>query len=330
MMGPTDHRPTLSVPSPITAAANAFVAGRVTIAEALGRDLAEQIQDPEALAAGLQRGLRGLADPAYLAGQQFVAPGIGRTHGVRSPLLRAVIRSFVSATRRDSPTTLLLAADRLLREPELEAHWFAFGLLDRTLGRETERTWQLIRRAGREAADWITVDTLAHTVGKGVLAETFRWAELEQLVYSPSRWERRLVGSTIASLPFSNRTAGRQADVAARGLALLGELIGDAEPDVQKALSWAYRSMTAVDSTATSAALDGESVRAAESRDGNRAWVIRDTLSKLDPTLAATIRSRLDGIRRTASGPSTSDAAATAARFSSLGLGRPMPEPPLT
>lgn len=317
-------------PSPVTEAANAFVADRMLIAQALGRDLAERVQDPVALAAALQRGLAGLADPAYLEGQQLVAPGIGRSHGVRSPLLRSAIRSFVAATRTDSPTTLLLVADRLLKEPELEARWFAFGVLDRTLARETERTWQLIRRAGRDAADWITVDTLAHTVARGVLAEAFRWAELEQLVYAPSRWERRLVASTIATMPSASRTAGRRPDVAARGLALLGSLLGDAEPDVQKALSWAYRSMASVDHAATARALEAESVRAAGTRDGHRAWVIRDALSKLDPVLAAEIRTRLAGIRRTAGALATSDAAVTAARFSSLGLGRPMPEPPLT
>lgn len=329
-MAPTQRHRTAGTPSPTTVAANALVADRLLVAQALGRDLAERVQDPVALAAALQRGLARLADPAYLAGQQLVAPGIGRTHGVRSPLLRAAARSFVAATRTDSPTTLLLVADRLLGEAELEARWFAFAVLDRTLIRDPERTWQLIRRAGRDAADWITVDTLAHTVAKGVLAEAFRWAELEQLVYSPSRWERRLVGSTIATLPSADRTAGRRPDVAGRGLALLGQLIGDAEPNVQKALSWAYRSMAFVDRTATARALDRESVRAAATSDGHRAWVIRDALSKLDPALGAEIRARLAGIRRTAGSPATSDASATAARFSSLGLGRPMPEPPLT
>ena len=122
---------------------------------------------------------------------------------------------------------------------------------------------------------------------KGVLAEAFRWAELEQLVYSPSRWERRLIGSTIATLPFTDRTAGRRPDVAARGLALLGQLIGDAEPDVQKALAWAYRSITVVDA--------GSHVRRAGPRihpgRGRRAMGTArgsssDSLSKVDPALA--------------------------------------------
>ncbi|TAL05975.1 MAG: hypothetical protein EPO00_11940, partial [Chloroflexota bacterium] len=229
--------------SVVTRRARAFVTDHRKIAETLGRGLARNVQDPNELAAALRVALGRLADPLYRAGQQLVAPGIGPTHGVRNPLLRVASRAFRSATRADSPTTLLLAADRLLREPEREARWFAFTILELTLPRETERTWQLIRRAGRDADDWITVDSLAHVVGAGVLAEPFRWAELEQLVYSPSRWERRLVGSTIATLPFVDRVAGRDRAVATRGLEILGLLIGDAEPDVQKALSWAYRSM---------------------------------------------------------------------------------------
>lgn len=313
-----------------TQCARDFVAERVASAESLGRELGEHIQDPAAFAAALRAACVQLADPVYLAGQQFVAPGIGLTHGVRSPLQGALGRGFRAATRRDSPALLLLVADRLLREPELEARWFAIGILDRTLQREPERTWQLLRRAGRDAGDWITVDTLAGAVGKGILAEPYRWAELEQLAFAPSRWERRLVGSTIATIPFVNRTTGRTPDVAARALALLGVLIGDSEPDVQKALSWAYRSMALVDQSAATVALDLEAGRAASNGDGHRAWVIRDALLKLEPTDAARIRLTLDGIRRRPGAPSTSVAADMAARFADLNAGRPVSEPPLT
>ncbi|HEX5589108.1 MAG TPA: DNA alkylation repair protein [Candidatus Limnocylindrales bacterium] len=306
------------------------MAARLERAERLGAALADHIPDADAFAAALRAAFRELADPAYHAGQQFVAPGIGTTHGVRSPLQGAVGRGFRGASRRDSTTSLLLVADRLLREPELEARWFAFGILARTLSREAERTWQLLRRAARDASDWITVDSLAQPVARGILTEPYRWAELEQLVYAPSRWERRLVGSTIATIPFVDRTAGRAPEIARRGLDILGQLIGDAEPDVQKALSWAYRSMALVDLAATTVALDAEAARAARTADGQRAWVVRDVLAKLAPSDAARIRAQLEGIRRRPGAPSTSIAAETAARFGDLPLGRPLPEPPLT
>jgi 3-methyladenine DNA glycosylase AlkD len=315
--------------SETTERAVAFVAAHRQPAEVLGSSLAEHLNDPDAFARALTAGLRTLADPEYVAGQQRVAPGIGPVHGVRWPLLAAVARGFRDATRDDRPTTLLYVADRLFHESELEARWFAFGLLERTLPVDTERTWQLLRRAAREAGDWITVDSLAHPYGKGIAAEPYRWAELELLVYSPSRWERRLVGSTIATMTHVDRKRGREATVAGHALPLLGSLMGDAEPDVQKALSWAYRSLLAVDRDATVAELRDQTERAARDDDGHRAWVVRDTLAKLDPAIADELRARLAGIRKRPGAPATSEASETAARFGGLPDPTYFPEPPL-
>jgi 3-methyladenine DNA glycosylase AlkD len=316
--------------SAATAHAVAFVAEKKPLAEAIGRDLAELTADPEAFAVALRTGLLSLSDAEYLEGQRRVAPGIGAILGVRWPLIEAIKRGFRESTRRERTSTWLFVADRLLREPELESHWFAFGLLERLIHDEPERTWQLTRRAAREAADWITVDSLAHVVGKGILAEEYRWAELEQLVYSPSRWERRLVGSTVATTPFIDHRRGREPLVAQHGLGLIAQLIGDAEPDVQKALAWALRSLTVVDREAVTTFCESEAARAAQTADGHRAWVIRDVLPKLDQVRAAAIRASLDGIRRRPGAPSTSSAAEAADRFGQGMLGAPQPEPPLT
>ena len=301
-----------------TARSVAFVAGHRDPAETLGTDLAELINDPDAFATALRRGLAGLADPEYLAGEQRVAPGIGPLHGVRAPLLTALQRGFRRASRLDRATPLLFVADRLFREPELEARWFALGLLQRTLDVETERTWQLLRRAAREAGDWITVEWLAHPYAQGIASEPYRWAELEQLVYSPSRWERRLVGATIAAMTHQTGGTGHAREVPERALPILRQLMGDAEPDVQKALSWAYRSLAAVDLLATEDALRTEADRAIATSDGHRTWVIRDTLGKLEATTADELRTRLSGIRRRTGAPATSAAATTAARFDDL------------
>jgi 3-methyladenine DNA glycosylase AlkD len=299
-------------------------------AAAEGLELGDLVQDPGAFASKLHDVLAQLADANYREGQHFVAPGLGLTHGVRLPYQAALRRGLAKATKHDRASTLLFVADRLLREPELEARWIGMALLERTVLDEPERSWQLIRRAAADAGDWITVDTLAHPAGKGILHQPHRWEELEQLTISPSRWERRLVGSTIATIPYVDRRLGRTPDVATTGLPILGLLIGDAEPDVQKSLAWAYRSMTVVDLEATARALGAEAETAARTGDGHRAWVIRDALPKLAPADAAALRARLDGIRRKPHAPSTSAAAELAARFQGMGLGRAMPEPPLT
>ncbi len=327
--------------TPATAPAPATIAGgtptgedpdvrQATLAraEAAGRALADLVQDPAAFARRLHDVLAGLADPSYREGQHVVAPGLGLTHGVRLPYQAAVRRGLAKETKRDSAAVLLFVADRLLREPELEARWIGMAILERTVIPEPERTWQLLRRAAADAADWITVDTLAHPVGKGVLQAPHRWEELEQLTISPSRWERRLVGSTIATIPFLDHKLGRTPEVAATGLQILGLLIGDSEPDVQKSLAWAYRSMALVDRDATTRALATET-DAAAAGDGHRAWVIRDALPKLAAADADALRARLDGVRRRPGAPSSSKAAELTRRFGGMGLGRPMPEPPL-
>ena len=149
-------------------------------------------------------------------------------------------------------------------------------------------------------------------------------------MYSASRWERRLVGSTIATLTHRDGKGRRDPDVAGQALPLLASLMGDAEPNVQKALSWAYRSLTVVAPAATEAALRAETERAAETADGYRAWVIRDTLPKLDAITADEFRDRLFGIRRRPGAPATSSAAETAARFGELPDPTSHPEPPLS
>ncbi len=315
--------------SVITARAVAFVAARRDLAGALGTALADEAGDLDDFVAALRRAFEELADPDYAHGQQHVAPGLGPVYGVRWPLLAALARSFKRATRHDPAGSLLDLAERCLREPLLEPRWFAFGLLERTLADETELTWQLLRRAAREAADWITVDSLAHPYARGIADEAYRWAELELLVYSPSRWERRLVGSTIATMTHGPRGKRLGVTVVDRALPILGQLMGDAEPDVQKALSWAYRSLAAIDRSSVTQALRAEAELAVAGGDGHRAWVIRDALSKLDAADADDLRARLGGIRKRPGAPSTSSAAATAARFGGLPDPSSHPEPPL-
>ena len=124
--------------------------------------------------------------------------------------------------------------------------------------------------------------------------------------------------------------AARLLAVARHALSILTDLIGDAEPDVQKALSWALRSLTLVDAAAVTEFVVAQASIARSTDDGQRAWVIRDTLMKLAPETAVETRSQLDGIRRRTGAPSTSRAAETSARFADLGLGAAPPEPPLT
>jgi 3-methyladenine DNA glycosylase AlkD len=306
------------VSSAITEAANAFVEAHRATARQLGADLGQLVDDPEAFVGAFRTGAAALVDEHYRREQSRVAPGLADSLGIRLPLLAEVRRGFDRGSRGAYPDSLLWLAERLLREPGLEVRVLAFEILTRVLPSDPERAWQVLRRAAREAHEWITVDTLAHAFGAGILREPFRWSEIEQLAFSPSTWERRLVGSTIATIPFVKRREGREPEIARRALPIVGNLIGDADPDVQKALAWALRSMAHVDRGALTVFAEEQSRRAAAEDDGHRAWVIRDALPALDPVDAARIRARLDGIRRRPGTPSTSDAAGMAAGFQGL------------
>lgn len=316
-------------PSATTAVARAFVADHLPAARALGRALADHLDDPRAFADATRTGLAAIADPTYCAGQRRVAPGIGPTLGIRTPLLAAVAAGLRREVRGVGPARLLVVAEALANDQVRELRWLAIHVLGWIIAGDPERAWQVIRRIGRDADDWITVDTLAGVTAAGILHEPYRWAELEQLVYSRSRWERRLVGSTIATIPHRDHLSGRSAPVIARGLDLVGQLIGDAEPEVQKALSWALRELAKVDPGPVAAFCRAQARDAAAAADGYRAWVLRDTLVKLPAADGEAVRATLAGVRRTPGAPSTSTAAAEASAFLAASPGSPAAGAPL-
>jgi 3-methyladenine DNA glycosylase AlkD len=291
-------------------------------AVALGEHLAELVAAPDEFVLAIRAGLGEIADPTYIAGVHSVTPGLGPVLGVRLPLLEAAHKQFRRATKRTSTALILNVTDRLLMEEAADIRWFGMWNLERLLVTDPDQTWELMRCAAREAEEWVSVDTLAHAYAAGVLREPRRWSDLQTLVHSPSRWERRLVGSTIATLPHVRRAGAKDKGVVSRGLMLIGLLIGDPEPDVQKSLSWALRSLVPIDTSAVVAFIEAETATARSTGDGCRAWVLRDVLPKLPADTAGTIRASLEGIRRRPGTPSTSRAAVSAAESAKSGVAR--------
>lgn len=320
-----------AVASPVTTRAREFVAARLPEARDLGRRLAAELDDPDSFERELVGGFRRLADEDYRAAQEWIVPGVGGVIGVRAPFVAAVERELRRPLRQASSATAIYLADRLSRSDLQEVKLFAHVALRRAIPHDSERSWQVIRRLMRRANEWVSVDSLADVVAQGILHEPYRWAELEQLVYSPHLWERRLVGSTIATLPFRVAAAERDSLRRAPALELLESLIGDHEADVQKALSWALRSWYRVDPEGVSAFICRETERAAADGDGHRAWVIRDalTLPGLPGQLVSDTKSRLQGLRRNATAPSTSRASEAARAFAGIPDAHSLAEAPL-
>jgi 3-methyladenine DNA glycosylase AlkD len=307
--------------SDATAASASFVAARLRDATRLGERLADLVTEPSAFQEELALGLAALADPVYAAAQERVAPGSGAVLGVRWPLLHEVERVLRPALRETSPSLILDLAIRLVGTGRTrEERLMALPCLRVCLPHEPERSWQLLRRMAHAATDWITVDSLADVLAQGILAEPFRWAELEQLIYSARGMERRLVGATLARVPHAIPMRERADLRVAPVLELVGELIGDADPWVRKSLSWALREWSRVRPDAVAAFLEAQAAIAQERADGHRAWVVRDSLSHLPLGRAAAIRASVHGIRVRPGAPPTSKAAATAERFGVTGL----------
>ncbi|MEO7117603.1 MAG: DNA alkylation repair protein [Candidatus Limnocylindrales bacterium] len=304
--------------SDISKRAAVMVADRMPEAVGLGTALVDLIDDPESFVRVLREGLERLSDAQYAAEQSRVAPGSGAIIGVRWPFVHAVQRQLKRPLEEGSSASALWLAQRLAVEDLRELRSMALTPLARTLPDDPERSWQVLRRLGRAANDWICVDTMASLVATGIILEPYRWAELEQLVYSESQWERRLVGATVARMPFEVPTRLRGTLDASRGLMLIKSLMGDRVPSVQKALSWALREWIHVDREAVGGMLTEETDVALANDDGHRAWVIRDALSAQPATLAQELRKRLAGIRRRPGAPSTSAAGKEAARFLSM------------
>jgi 3-methyladenine DNA glycosylase AlkD len=293
----------------------AFVEAHRTCARGLGAQIGDLIDRPDDFLAALEEGLAALADPGYATGLTRTAPGVGPVLGVRTPLLQAVTGGLGPSIRRASPAEALWLAERLARAEAFETRTFAAVLLRRSLPADPERSWQLMRRMAGETSSWVEVDTLARVAAFGIAREPYRWAELGQLVYSPDRWQRRLVGSTIASIPIEVPASARRQLARSPALEFVGQLIGDAERDVQKALSWALRTWARVDPEGVSRFLEAETGCAAAGDDGHRAWVIRDSLQALPAGAAADLRDRLAGIRRRPGAAGTSMAGEAAQAF---------------
>jgi hypothetical protein len=243
---------------------------------------------------------------------------------VRGPLVEIVLRPIRGALRDGSSASALWLAHHLAGAEQRDVRLFALPCLRRALPEDPEQAWQLMRRMGAGAGDWVEVDSLADVWARGILAETFRWAELEQLVYSRRVGERRLVGATLATIPHrwpASRRAELGAGPSRRAFELIGQLMGDSAAMVQKALSWAIRAWTPVDPQGAADLLRDETGQAVGAADGARAWVIRDALSQQPVELAASLRGQLAGIRRDRHAPSTSIAAAQSARLAAVFLG---------
>ena len=237
-----DPPPAARRPSEVTARAVAFVAAHAA-AEALGADLADLSTTPR-VSPSARAGLA--ASPTRVPrGPAAGRAGIG---AARRPLA-ADRRRRTRLPQRDprrSPVAPAVHRRSALPGPA-RARWFAFGLLEQTLATEPSAPGSCsVARPARQATGSRSTRWPTHTARasrRGLPLGRARAARVQPVALGtpPDRLDRRhdahLWTAGEAASPRSPSTLCRSSP----------HLIGDAEPDVQKALAWAFRSLTVVD-----------------------------------------------------------------------------------
>ena len=255
------------------------------------------IDEPERVRRRAADGLPSLADPAYAAEQERVAPGSGAVIGVRWPLVRAVERQLRARCARRSSVDRALARPAPRREPTTAR--CACSRCRACCGAPARRPGaHLAAHAppGRTArATGSSVDALADLCAHGrprraVPLGRARAARLLERAHgsdasSARRWRR---------LPHRAAAGARAAATLAPTRRFDAHRIAHRRrrARVQKALSWALREWTRGRRRRRRASfLREEARRAPSDRRRPPAWVIRDALTRpADRRSAAELR----------------------------------------
>ena len=175
----------------MTARAPRFVEERLPEARGLGAALAELTEDPDAFTRVAHRGAPS-ASPTRLRRESRSAsrPGSGATIGVRWPLVHAIERAAAGGRSRESSSQLHACGSpqRLARSEYREVRLFSLPASLRTLPDDPGARLAADAPPGPRGAR-LDQRRLARrrSTPPGILAEPFRWAEIEQLVYSQHR-----------------------------------------------------------------------------------------------------------------------------------------------
>lgn len=152
------------------------------------------------------------------------------------------VRRAVSRRLRGAPASLVFAlAQRLTTRDTGFDRFFAYELIaSHPAARDAVRAATL-RRLGRGMDSWGDVDTFACYVAGPTWREGHvSDAEISRWLRSSDRWWRR--AAVVSTVALNNRARGGTGDPR-RTLALCRQALGDRDPMVIKALSWALREL---------------------------------------------------------------------------------------
>ncbi|MEM7417491.1 MAG: DNA alkylation repair protein [Gemmatimonadota bacterium] len=193
----------------------------------------------------------------------------------RVPTLRRV-RTEWSRRLTDEPAEDVLEIGEGLARSEASPRWFAYELVHHHEGALSALDLAWLHRLGEGMCAWDETDPFG-TLLSGVVwrndgirdRDVLAWAE------ATDRWWRRV--SLVSTVALNNRARGGSGDTA-RTLLVCRTLIADRDDMVEKAMSWALRSLIHWDRTAVEAFVRDHD-------DGLGRRVVREVRNKLESGL---------------------------------------------
>jgi 3-methyladenine DNA glycosylase AlkD len=158
-----------------------------------------------------------------------------------TPDVRAVRRAISRGLRTAEPTLVLALAERLVERDRLFDRFIAYEIVMSHRTALARLGAQELRRLGRGIDSWADVDTFAcYVAGPAWRERQVTDAEIARWARSGDRWWRR--AAVVSTVALNNRARGGSGD-AGRTLAVCRLALGDDDPMVVKALSWALREL---------------------------------------------------------------------------------------
>ncbi len=199
-------------------------------------------------------------------------PSAQRDFGVYTPDLRSVVRTYKSRLAAESADDVYSVALKLLEKNVTECRQAGYELIAGHRAARESLTPKRVEALGRGIDNWACVDSFCCTLvgrawreGRVSDATIMRWSR------SPDLWWRR--AAVVATVPLNIKAHGGTGD-SARTLMVCKPLITDKEIMVQKAISWALRSLAPWDHGAVQAFLN-------EHSESVSALVRREVMNKL-------------------------------------------------
>jgi len=233
----------------------------------------------------IERVLRPLGLPerrAFLAGGY--APSRLETLGVPVPAMRRVVQRFTRELSDEAPAFVIAVAHSLVAGGTSEGRQVGYELVARRADAMARMTPSTVQTLGRGNDNWASVDGFA-TYLAGPAWRLGRIPDRVVLGWARSRdrwWRRTALVSTVA---LNVAARGGSGDVR-RTLRISSTLVGDEDPMVAKALSWALRALVPHDPDAVRAFLGRHEARLP-------AVVRREVRARLDTGRKSTSRRRV-------------------------------------